>query len=250
VLIFNVLGQRADRRAMIAAVEDAVPGPAGAALGQLTEEILSNSSSSAANWIVTAISIVILFWGASTLFLQLRRSLNRMYNLAPRPVTVQRTLFNHLFDRLIGAAIVLGVGIAFVLLFVLSAGFGAYAGSERTLLNLAASYAINVAVFALLYKFLPQAGVRWADVLPGALITAFLYWIGNIAVGVYFFFARTAVHYGSASIVIVVLFWVYVMSMIVLFGAKFTEVYARTRGRPVKPDTSMLSIPLDQLFDE
>lgn len=241
VLTFTLLGQRADRRAMVAVVQDAVPGPAGVALGQLTEEILVNAGATATNWVVTAVSLVLLFWGASALFLQLRRALNRMYNLTPRPATVPRSLLNHLLDRFFAAVLVLTAGVVFVLLFLGSAGFGAYTGNQPSPISLAGSYLLNVAVFSLLYKFMPQAAVRWQDVLPGAALTAFLYWVGNLVVGVYFFFARTALHYGSASFVVVVLFWVYVMSMIILFGARFTEAYAHLRGRPVKPDASMVA---------
>jgi membrane protein len=162
-------------------------------------------------------------------------------------------------DRIFGAFLVMSVGIGFVLVIMATLGLGIFSSSNSTVTGLGnlttagsllVSYAINVAIFALLFKFVPQATVRWRDVVPGALVTALLYFLGNVAVGIYFVFAKSILQYGAASFVLVLLFWVYVMSMITLFGAKFTEVYASLRGGRIQPDTIMEFVPDSVLYVE
>ena len=158
-------------------------------------------------------------------------------------------------DRIFGAVLVMAVGVGFVLIITASLGLGVFSGGQSTrnvssplsLSSLSVSYVVNAIIFALLFKFVPQATVRWRDVLPGTLVTALLYFAGNVGVGIYFVFSHSVLRYGAASFVLVLLFWVYVMSLIVLFGAKFTEEYALRRGAPMKPDKVMQLVPAGEL---
>jgi membrane protein len=94
-----------------------------------------------------------------------------------------------------------------------------------------------------MFKILPQARIRWRDVLPGAALTALLFWLGNYAIQMYLAFLFTASVYGAAASIIVVLIWVDYSALIVLFGAEFTYVYAKTYGVPIVPDAEMMFKP-------
>ncbi len=252
ILIFDVLSRITGVQNSIAAVQTLFPGPVGQALSTLVGEVVRSSRDPiTANPFVTIGTLLILAYSASRLFLQLRRSLNRMYGLAKKPEPIRRQTQNFVSDRIFGAVLVLAVGFGFVLIIIASAALNFYGEALNAtdhpkilaLFSLLLSFIANVLVFGLLYRYMPQVEIAWRDLLPGALLTALLYWLGNIGVAIYFVFSRTVLNYGNASFILVLLFWVYVMSMIVLFGAKFTVVYVHLRGHPLKVDDAVIVVP-------
>ena len=97
-------------------------------------------------------------------------------------------------------------------------------------------FAVIVSLFAMIFKFLPDAKIQWRDVWIGAVMTAILFGIGKWLLGLYLGSGAAGSAYGSASSLITLLLWVYYSSQILLFGAEFTQVYADRSGRGVKPD--------------
>ncbi len=96
--------------------------------------------------------------------------------------------------------------------------------------------AVVMLLFAIIFKYLPDAEIHWRDVWIGAAITAILFAIGKWALGLYLGSGSAASAYGAASSLITLLLWVYYSAQILLFGAEFTQVYASEAGRGVKPD--------------
>ena len=96
--------------------------------------------------------------------------------------------------------------------------------------------AVVILLFAIIFKFLPDAKIQWRDVWIGAAMTAIFFAIGKWALGLYLGSGSAASAYGAASSLITLLLWVYYASQILLFGAEFTQVYAGYAGRGVKPD--------------
>ena len=97
-------------------------------------------------------------------------------------------------------------------------------------------FVIVTAVFAMIFRILPNATIGWRDVWTGAVLTAILFLIGKWALGIYLGSGTAASAYGAASSLITLLLWVYYSSQILLFGAEFTHVYARVRGAKIRPD--------------
>jgi membrane protein len=97
-------------------------------------------------------------------------------------------------------------------------------------------FTVIVLLFAMIFKFLPDAKIQWRDVWIGAVMTAILFGIGKWALGLYLGSGAAGSAYGPASSLITVLLWVYYSSQILLFGAEFTQVYASQAGREVKPN--------------
>ena len=95
---------------------------------------------------------------------------------------------------------------------------------------------IVVLVFAMIFKFLPDVKLRWRDVWVGSILTAILFVIGKWALGFYLGSGAASSAYGAASSLITLLLWIYYSSQILLFGAEFTQVYARRFGGRVEPD--------------
>jgi membrane protein len=139
------------------------------------------------------------------------------------------------------------LGVAFLLLvslFISAAlqGIGSYMESLLTLpamvwegIHLTVSFGVITLLFAMIFKILPDATVKWRDVWTGAVTTALLFTIGKYLLGLYLGRESTASAYGAAGSVVILLLWVYYSSVILLFGAEFTQVYAAHRGSRIAP---------------
>jgi membrane protein len=101
--------------------------------------------------------------------------------------------------------------------------------------NLAVSFIVFTALFAAMFKWLPDARLRWRDMWFGAIVTSALFLIGKFALGFYFGMQEGKSTYGAASAFVLILLWVYYSSMILLLGAEFTQVWAKRRGRRIEP---------------
>jgi membrane protein len=104
------------------------------------------------------------------------------------------------------------------------------AGWVFGLVNVLISLVLIALLFALMFKYLPDTAIAWRDVWTGALVTAAAFVIGQTIIGFYLGRAGVASAYGAAGSLLVLLLWIYYSSMILLFGAEFTHVYAERRG--------------------
>jgi membrane protein len=245
-------GDEALRGELVSEVERYV-GPAGA---EVIQSILANArlrGSGPAAWI----SIVMLLVGASAGFAQLQAALNAVWNVAPKP---DLPFWRTLSVRLLSMALVLVVGLlllVFTATGALLAGIvrlvGGPGSSTEALWQAADSLlgiAVTTALFAAMFKFLPDAIIRWRDVWVGALITAVLFNAGRLAIGLYLGHSAAGSAYGAAGSLVAVLLWIYYSSLILLLGAEFTQVYARRFGLRIRPAahairTSMVPLPVD-----
>ena len=142
--------------------------------------------------------------------------------------------------RLLSFGMILGVAFLLMVSLVLGAVIaalgkwwgGVFAGWETVaqLVNAAVGFALTTAVFAMIYKFMPRASVRWADVWLGALVTSMLFTVGKFLIGLYIGKSGVASAFGAAGSLVVILVWVYYSAQIFLIGAEFTWVYAHTFG--------------------
>jgi membrane protein len=90
-------------------------------------------------------------------------------------------------------------------------------------------------LFAIVYRFLPQCKIEWADVWLGATITGCLFVAGKLGLTVYFRFAVVRNAYGAAGSVAAILIWIYYSAMLIFLGAAFTRVYAESKGKTTSP---------------
>jgi membrane protein len=183
----------------------------------------------------TMISIATFLISASGVFAQLQYALNMVWNVMPRP---DAGLKEWLRRRLISMGMVLGMLVLILASLVASAGVSAAVsgvGAWR-LVHGAASLALFTFSFGLIFKFLPDVKIAWRDVIAGALMTAILFTLGKWAIGLYLGNSTIGSAYGMAGSLIVLLVWVYYSSVIILFGAEMTQVYARRFGSGIRPD--------------
>jgi membrane protein len=197
----------------------------------------------------TAISLVTLLFGAIGVFAQLQDALNTVWGVTPAP---NAGIMSMIRQRILSFGMVLVVGFLLLVSLVVNAllagleqfMIGLLPGMEVLLhiLNLVISFGIITLLFAMIYKFLPDVDIEWRDVWIGAAFTALLFTIGKFAIGMYLGRSGVASAYGAAGSLVVILLWVFYSAQILLFGAEFTQVYARRYGSKIAP--SQWAVPV------
>lgn len=191
-----------------------------------------------------ALSILAVAFGATASFGQLQGALNQIWKVKPDPKRSQ--IRNFLAKRVFSFGVVIAVAFLLLVSLVLSAVL--VAAGERLTRNLglpevllqftdwAVSFAMLSAIFAGMYRLLPDARIAWPDVWVGAVASALLFVVGKAVIGYYLGDTDPGSAYGAAGSLAVVLIWVYYTSMVVLFGAVVTRVWAERYGRGVYPE--------------
>jgi membrane protein len=189
----------------------------------------------------TILGIGALLFGATGVFLNLQTALNDAWQVEPDPKKggVKNFLLKRVFSFGLILAIVFVMLVSLALTAVLTA-LGNYIGgglpeSVLLVLNFVASFAIITLLFAAMYKYLPDAKISWRDVWVGAIVTAILFDLGKFFLGFYLGKSDPGSAFGAAGSLALVLIWIYYASMIVLFGAEFTEAWSEERGAGIRP---------------
>jgi membrane protein len=209
----------------------------------IAEAIRATRNSLGGGGIATILGIGALLFGATGVFAQLQDAMNTIWEVQPRP---GRGILGVVLDRFLSFGMVLGIGFMLLVSLVVSAAISAaatYAGDRlpgiATLgkaVNLGASFLLITALFALMFKYLPDARTAWRDVWIGAAFTSLLFSAGKFGIGFYLGRSHVGSAYGAAGAVLVLLLWVYYSAQILFFGAEFTQVYATSRGAGIVAD--------------
>jgi membrane protein len=219
---------------------------------QVVTDIARTASGPAKSAGATIIGIALALFGASGVFGQLQDALNSIWGVKAKP---GQGIWGFLRARFVSFAMVGGVCFLLLVSLVIEAllkSFSHYVQSAlpgglviAIAVYLLFDFAIVVLLFAMIFKFLPDAVVRWRDVWIGAVMTALLFGGGKWALGLYLGSGAAASAYGAASSLITLLLWIYYSSQILLFGAEFTQVYANQAGRRVQP--SQHAVPIEEM---
>lgn len=192
--------------------------------------------------IAGALGIVVLLVGATTVFAQLQASLNQIWQLQARP---SNAIWSWLRRRLLSVGIL--AAIAFVLatsliITTLLALLLNRTGMLWDIVNQAITLLVFSALFAALFRFLPDARIAWRDTLVGAMMTAGLFVVGKWLIGVYLGHSNVGGAYGPAGSIVVLLIWIYYSSAIFFFGAELVQAYIEHRGRRIEPAAGAIRV--------
>ncbi|WP_318344035.1 YihY/virulence factor BrkB family protein [Flagellimonas baculiformis] len=200
------------------------------------EKIIEDTQNKDKNLISTIIGIATLLFGASGVLYQLKISLNEIWRInSPTDFSFWKLAS----ERARSFTFILVIGFLLLISFMITAAISALNDYLKTLLtdivvylayivDITSSIAIITVMFALMFKFLPDAKIKWKAVWFGALITAIMFVIGKFLLGLYFGEAKPGSTYGAAGTIVLVLLWVSYSCLILFFGAQFTYVYAKT----------------------
>jgi membrane protein len=198
----------------------------------------------------TVFGIAALVLGASGVFGQLQDALNAIWKVKAKP---GRGWLQFLRHRFLSLAMVLGTGFLLLVSMILTTVLNAFATRVETVLplseviahvlNFALSFGVITLLFAMIFKFLPDAKVRWRNVWIGALGTALLFTVGKELLGWYLGRESTVSAYGAAGSVVLVVLWVYYASVILFIGAEFTKAFAQKTGSSISPTPYAVQSP-------
>jgi membrane protein len=212
-----------------------VVGPDGASALQA---MVKGARSTGEGIIATVIGLALLLFGATTAFAELQTDLDRIWK-APA-ATATEGLWGMIRSRLLSFGLVVSIGFLMLVSLIVSAVLAAvsdwwgthFQGAEWLLhgLDLVVSLVVVTLLFAIIYKMLPRVRIAWGDVWAGAFVTAVLFAIGKILVGLYVAKAGVATSFGTAGSLAVLLIWFYYAAQIFLLGAEFTWAFAHRYG--------------------
>ncbi len=201
------------------------------------EEMIEGASNMKSGLFASLIGLLTLLFGATSVVAELRYSMNIIWDV---PADPDAGIKDVLKERSYALAVVLGCGFLLLVSLVVSASLaamGKFMDSWLPLpefllfaLNLLVALLVLTGIFAVLFKVLPDVQIHWRDVFLGAAVTAVLFSVGKLLLGLYLGKASFGSTYGTAGSVIIILVWVYYSSQIFFFGAEFTQVYARRHG--------------------
>jgi membrane protein len=228
------LGDEAARGAIVAQIGGMV-GKDGA---EAIETLVQNVSKPGKGAVGTVVGVLLLLVGATTVFAELQDDLNRIWK-APN-VKPPDGGWGWLRARVLSIGMILAIGFLLLVSLVASAAiatvgdwFAGLAGAREVLaqgVNMVVSFAIVTALFALIYRYLPQVHIRWHDVWIGAAVTAALFTVGKWLIGLYIGKSAVASGFGAAGSLAVLLIWIYYSAQIFLLGAEFTWAFANAYG--------------------
>jgi membrane protein len=218
-------------------------GPGGATT---LKNLIDNAKQPGAGIFATGVALVTLLFGASGMFVELRESLNAIWEVPEQRSAGFRGL---VWQRLAAFGMVLGAGLLLVLSLAASAAFAVIekfatglvplpAVITGEVLNLLISLLAMSVLFALVFKFVPETPVAWGDVAIGGIATAVLFMLGRSLLALYLSTSAVGSLYGAAGSLVALVVWVYYSAQIVFFGAVFTRVYAERLGSRIRIHSS------------
>jgi membrane protein len=207
---------------------------AGPEVARTIQEIIKGGYQPRIGAIATLLGLATLAFGASSVFVELRDSMNTIWHVSPPPCRNHAaTVVRLIRERFYSFLTVLGTGFLLLVSLVLNAWMTAMRIVVPLVATWIISYLLIAALFAALYRIVPDVELKWNDVALGATITSLLFMIGKDFMGLYFAHASFGSTYSAAGSPIVVLLWVYYSAQLFFWGAEFTKVYAKTAGSHV-----------------
>jgi membrane protein len=238
VIVIAMAGAMFGREAVQGLIVAQISSLIGQQGAELVQGVVASASDTDKGLVAGLISFVILIIGATTVFAELQSALDRIWHIPPskRPTGI----FAILRARLLSFGLILGLVFLLMVSLAVSAGiaaFGTWAGGampgwEVTLqvLNMLVSVSITTLLFAMIFKLMPSTPIAWRDVWVGALVTALLFEVGKVLIGLYLGKSSVTESFATAGSLVVLLAWVYYAAQIFLLGAEFTKVYADEHG--------------------
>jgi membrane protein len=249
VIIVNLAGYFFGAEAVTNQISTQIGGLVGGDTAKSIQDMIAKASYSEGTTLSTILSVATLLFGATGVFYQLQQILNKMWEVKPKP---QKAFLKLIKDRVFSFGLILVIGFLLLVSLVLSAAVTTVSDwvsshiSEGLVvlfsgLDIIISVGIVTLLFASIYKFLPDAKIRWRDVWTGAFLTSVLFVIAKFLLGLYFGHSNPGSTYGAAGSIILIMLWVNYAGLILLFGAEFTKVYADTYGTKVQPTEAAVS---------
>jgi membrane protein len=247
VIIINVVGYVWGVGIVEGQITDEISAVLGSDASKAIQSMMFEIQDKDKSSIATILGIGVMIFGATGVFYHLQVSLNQVWKIKPDPRAGFKKM---LLDRARSFAFILAIGFLLLTSFTVTAAISALSDYIRKtlpdiivylafVLDFVLSVGIITLLFGLIFKYLPDAQIRWKSVWIGAMITSLLFVFGKFLLGLYFGSADPTSIYGAAGTVVLILLWVSYSCLILFFGAEFTWVFAERYGLGVHPSTNM-----------
>ena len=250
IIIISLAGIFFGKDAVEGKMYGQIQGLVGSAAALQIQDIISNIEESQMSRSGAILGLVILFIGATGVFTEMQDSINYIWSIKTKP---KKSIVKFLLDRLLSFSLIISFG------FILMVSLGVHAlvdllydklkiyFNEVTVIlfqgmNYVILFVVITTLFAIIFKILPDAKIRWKDSFVGASFTAVLFLIGKSFISLYLGNSNIGVTYGAAASVVIILLWVYYTSIILYFGAEFTKIYTMNFGGGIVPEKTAVFI--------
>lgn len=208
------------------------------------QEIIKNASLSKESTVAATIGVITLLIGATTVFAEIQDSINTIWGLKRKPtagwmVLVKTRLLSFGVIGSLGFLLLVSLGVTAIVESIsgqLEKQFPGIAVPAFYIINLLITISVVTSLFAVIFKVLPDAKIKWKDVWAGSIVTAILFMLGKFAITFYISKSNIGSTYGTAGSLVVLLVWVYYSSFILYFGAEFTKAWAVQYGSEIRPN--------------
>ncbi|MDB5249798.1 MAG: YihY/virulence factor BrkB family protein [Segetibacter sp.] len=244
IVIISLCGMFLGREAVEGKIYGQLAGFVGSDTALQLQQIIKNASIQGKSTVAAIVGGVTLLVGATTVFGEIQDSINTIWGLKPKP---KRGWLKMLQNRFLSFSVIVSLG--FLLLVSLGVTSIIDGFSERLkayfpdvtvvvfyIVNITITLLVTTLIFAVIFKVLPDAKIRWKDVLAGAIATSLLFMLGKFGISFYISKSNIGSTYGPAGSLVVLLLWVYYSSLILYFGAEFTKAYAIKFGEEIHPN--------------
>jgi membrane protein len=250
IIIISLAGIFYGREAVQGKIYFQIRGLIGDQAAIQVQEIIQNIEKSQLSASGAVVGVIILLVGATGVFTEIQDSINYIWSVKAKP---KHGVIKLLLNRLLSFSLIVSLGFILMVSLAVHALVDALHVKLMSLFdrdlvfvlqsfNYMILFLVITALFAIIFKVLPDATIRWRDVSIGASFTAVLFLVGKFLIGFYLGNSDIGDTYGAAASVIIILLWVYYSSIILYFGAEFTKVYTLNFGKGIVPNSTAVFI--------
>ena len=217
--------------------------------------VMNNASYAEGAFLAQVLGIATLIFSATTVFISLQNSMNATWHIKPKP---DKGWLKFLLNRTLSLAMVASFGFLLLVSLVADTIIALFNDILQQILSDMAVYVVKginylvssglvILVFAAIYKVLPDAKIKWRDVWAGSILTAVLFTLGKLLIGLFIKNSQLSAAYGAAGSLVILLLWVYYSVIVFLVGAHFTFAYSQIRGRRIVPTESAVAVEVKEV---
>ena len=209
------------------------------------QKMIKNAMLSGEKNFAAIIGLIALLIGATTIFSDMQDSINTIWGLKANP---KKGIMQMVFNRLLSFGVIGSLAFLLLVSLVISTLVEAFSASIHEqfphlavgflyIINIVITFCVITALFGIIFKVLPDAKIKWVDVLAGSIATAVLFMIGKFGISYYISSSNVGDTYGAAGSLVILLLWIYYSSIILYFGAEFTKEFAIEYGHDIQPNS-------------
>lgn len=225
---------------------------------QYVSDLVKNYQDTQKGIMGTIIGFIIFIFTSTSFFAVLQRSLNYIWRIRAKP---SRGILKAVKDRVLSFGLILSLGFIMLVSLLIDTVISLLGDYLRDMLpgmtvfliqagNFLMSFGIVLLIFAMIYKFLPDARIKWKVTWIGAFITTFLFVIGKTIIGGALGNSNISIMYGAAGSLVIILLWVFYSSIIFFYGAEITQQYAKIFSKDIQPKDYAVEIEINEIKSE